>query len=346
MIKKTILVTGGLGFIGSNFIHYCLTSNPDYAIVNIDSMTDAANLDNLTAVEMNPRYTYHHIDIRDADAVKHIFRQYQITDVVHFAAETRFSQIAHPMDLFHETNVKGTHNLLEAARDLWQEGPFQPKEGFADSRFHHISTVAVYGSLEKEGKFTEQSELAPTHLFSRSKANADRLVQEYYEEYGLNVVTTASSNNYGPLQQEEKFIPTLVRKALSHEEIPVHGNGQNTRDWLFVLDHCAAIDRVFHQGRKGERYLIGGNTEKSNIEVAHAVCNYLDELVPRPYSYNCMIRFVDDPYLRHNRYAVDATKLKQELGFTPIQPFDTGLWSTIDWYAEKYRRYDVLRMMG
>ncbi|MGI2327675.1 dTDP-glucose 4,6-dehydratase [Planococcus sp. YIM B11945] len=346
MSAKTILVTGGLGFIGSNFIHYILAKYPHYKIVNMDSKTYASDPDNLRALEMNPRYTFYQIDIRDAGAVRKVFHHEQITDVIHFAAESHVDNSIKNPGVFAETNVIGTLNLLEAARGLWQIGPYEPKEPFKKSRFHHISTDEVYGTLGDNGFFTEETPYAPNSPYSASKAGSDLLVRSFYHTYGLNVVTTNCSNNYGPMQHDEKLIPTIIRKALANEEIPIYGNGQNVRDWLYVGDHCVAIDKVFHTGNEGETYLIGGNNEKTNIEIAGHICEYLDEHLPKGESYKNQIRFVKDRHGHDFRYAIDATKLQEEFQFFPAETFESGLEKTIEWYIEKYKGADVLWKMG
>ena len=341
MNGKTVLVTGGLGFIGSNFIHTFMNKYADYRIVNIDSITYAANPSNLKTIEDNPNYSFKQIDIRDAASLNTLFSEFQFTDVIHFAAESHVDNSIKNPSLFAETNILGTLNLLEAARGLWLEQPFSFKSQFGDSRFIHISTDEVYGSLDDSGFFTEETPYAPNSPYSASKAGSDMLVRSYFHTYGLNVITTNCSNNYGPMQHDEKLIPTIIRNAVLNKEIPIYGNGKNIRDWLYVEDHCVAIDNVFHNGRSGETYLVGGNNEMTNIDIAEMICGYLDKLQPAKQSYKELITFVDDRHGHDFRYAIDATKLRNELNFNPKESFGTGIAKTIEWYVKKYKDVEL-----
>lgn len=337
MKQRTILVTGGLGFIGSNFIRYFLKKYPEYKIINADAKTYAANSRNLESVEKNSNYIFQSIDIRHKDSIKTIFARYQFTDIIHFAAETHVDNSISNPGIFVETNVLGTFNLLEAASTLWLETPFSYKKEFSNSRFHHISTDEVFGTLGKIGYFTEETPYAPNSPYSASKASSDMLVRSYHHTFGLNIVTSNCSNNYGPMQHDEKLIPTIIRKAFVNKKIPIYGNGENIRDWLYVEDHCRAIDKIFHNGKSGETYLIGGNNEKTNNEIVMTICKYLDELHPQGKSYKNLINYVSDRPGHDFRYAIDTSKLKNDLNFIPKETFDTGIIKTIKWYLEKYK---------
>ncbi|MDX1699470.1 MAG: dTDP-glucose 4,6-dehydratase, partial [Melioribacteraceae bacterium] len=337
MTIKTILVTGGLGFIGSNFIKYFLSKYPEYVLINADALTYAANPDNLDSIKNNPNYVFQHIDIRNKESINGLFVKYQFTDIIHFAAESHVDNSINNPTIFAETNILGTLYLLEAARNLWLEKPFTYKEEFSNVRFHHISTDEVYGTLGDSGFFTEGTPYAPNSPYSASKASSDMLVRSFYHTFGLNVITTNCSNNYGPMQHDEKLIPTIIRNALTNMEIPIYGEGKNVRDWLYVEDHCKAIDEVFHNGKSGESYLIGGNNERTNIEIANTICKHLDEIQPRDKSYTNLISFVVDRPGHDLRYAIDASKLENELNFSPDETFETGIIKTINWYVKKYK---------
>ena len=339
-MTKNILITGGLGFIGSNFILYMIENYPMYKLYNFDSITYAADERVLKEIEHLPNYQFIKGDIRNKEAIHKAFKEYRITDVIHFAAESHVDNSIENPNIFAETNIMGTLNLLDVAKENWMDAPFFYKEGYRDSRFHHISTDEVYGTLGKEGHFTEDSPYAPNSPYSASKASSDMLVRSFYHTYGMNVVTTNCSNNYGPRQHSEKLIPKLIRRALNGETLPIYGTGENIRDWLFVQDHCSAIDKVFRDGKNGETYLIGGNNEKSNLQIVHSICGYLDQVIPRNYKYSSLITFVEDRHGHDFRYAIDAKKLKNELNWTPSVTFEMGLKVTIDWYIEKYNEGD------
>jgi dTDP-glucose 4,6-dehydratase len=331
-----VLITGGAGFIGSNFIPSFLENNPFYNVINIDKLTYAGSLENLVEVEKHSRYQFIEGDICDKALVSNIFNKHRINAVIHFAAESHVDNSIESPETFIKTNVNGTFNLLECARQYWMETPNQPKEEFKKARFHHISTDEVYGTLGETGLFTENTPYAPNSPYSASKAASDFLVRSYYHTYGLNVVTTNCSNNYGPKQHDEKLIPTIIRKAISGEQIPIYGDGKNVRDWLYVLDHCKGINKVFHKGKAGETYNIGANNEKDNITIAERICSLLDELVPKRNSYAEQISFVKDRPGHDYRYAIDASKIGRELGWKPEESFNEGLKKTIAWYLEKY----------
>lgn len=338
---KTVLVTGGAGFIGANFVPYFVDKYSEYFILNLDALTYAGNLSNLTEVTNKENYKFVQGDIRDKKIVTQLFEQYDIHDVLHFAAESHVDNSIKNPFLFVETNVLGTLNLLEVARKHWQSTPFQYKEGYQESKFLHISTDEVYGTLGKEGYFAENTPYAPNSPYSASKASSDMIVRSYFHTYGLNVVTTNCSNNYGPKQHDEKLIPTLIRNAIKGDALPIYGSGENIRDWLYVEDHCKAIDLVFHNGRLGDTYLVGGNSERTNLEIAHIICEYLDKRVPKSASYKEQIQFVEDRHGHDFRYAIDANKIKSELSWRTTETFDTGIVKTIEWYIGKYFQGDV-----
>ncbi len=337
-MKKTLLITGGAGFIGSNFIPYFLSAHSEYHILNLDKLTYAGNLHNLEEVADNENYTFIEGDICNQDLLQEIFAKYDIRGVIHFAAESHVdNSIAEP-DVFIKTNINGTFALLEAARQHWLEKPFVVKQGYEQCRFHHISTDEVYGSLGKIGLFTEQTPYAPNSPYSAAKASSDFLVRAYFHTYGLNVTTSNCSNNYGAKQHNEKLIPVIIRKALTGQPIPIYGDGQNVRDWLYVLDHCKGIDLVFHKGKAGATYNIGGKNEKTNIAIANEICGYLDEHYPKKdgKSYKEQIQFVADRAGHDRRYAIDANKIETELGWQAAENFTTGIAKTIEWYVRKY----------
>lgn len=334
-VNTSILITGGLGFIGSNFIEYYLEKHP-YSIVNLDKLTYAGNLFNLKHLENHSNYTFIEGDICDKSLIKTLFEKHNFSHIIHFAAESHVDNSIDSPDEFINTNVLGTFNLIDVARKHWIKAPFEFKEGCENNRFHHISTDEVYGTLGKEGLFTEATSYAPNSPYSASKASSDFLVRSYFHTYGMNVVTTNCSNNYGPKQHDEKLIPTIIRKALNNEEIPIYGDGKNIRDWLYVLDHCKGIDLAFLKGKPGETYNIGGKNERDNLYIANKICSILDEIRPRDNSYKNQIVFVKDRPGHDFRYAIDATKIEKELGWNPDENFESGILKTIQWYLNKY----------
>jgi dTDP-glucose 4,6-dehydratase len=334
---KNILVTGGAGFIGANFVPYFIENNPDYHLVNLDALTYAGNLENVSEVENHERYTFVKGDIVDADFVKNLFDKYQFHDVIHFAAESHVDNSISGPEAFIKTNVLGTFNLLDNARKLWMSAPSQYNEDFNNSRFHHVSTDEVYGTLGETGLFEETTPYAPNSPYSASKAGSDMIVRSYFHTYGMNVVTTNCSNNYGPKQHNEKLIPTIIRKAITGENIPIYGDGKNVRDWLYVLDHCKGIELAFKTGKSGETYNIGGRNERNNLQIVDRVCTILDELKPKQSgSYKNQITFVKDRPGHDMRYAIDATKIENELGWKADENFDTGIVKTIKWYLTTF----------
>jgi len=335
---KNILVTGGAGFIGANFVPYFIENNPDYHLVNLDLLTYAGNLDNVKEVENHPRYTFIQGDICDRNFVEELFQKYQFHDVIHFAAESHVDNSISGPEAFIKTNVLGTFNLLDTARKLWMSAPNQYNDGFESSRFHHVSTDEVYGTLGETGLFEETTPYAPNSPYSASKAGSDMIVRSYFHTYGMNVVTTNCSNNYGPKQHDEKLIPTIIRKAIQGENIPIYGDGKNVRDWLYVLDHCKGIELAFKKGKAGETYNIGGRNERNNLYIVDKVCSILDEMKPKASgSYKEQITFVKDRPGHDLRYAIDATKIETELGWKADENFETGIVKTVRWYLEKFK---------
>ena len=334
---KSILVTGGAGFIGSNLVLYLLANHPQYRIVNLDKLTYAGNRENLMEVEDNDRYHFVQGDICNRELVAYLFKTFDIRGVWHLAAESHVDNSIAGPEVFVKTNVHGTFTLLHAALCHWMEKPCVPAKGFEDCRFLHVSTDEVYGSLGETGAFCETSPCAPSSPYSASKAASDMLVRSYCHTYGLDVVITNCSNNYGPRQHDEKFIPTIIRSALGGLPIPVYGNGRNVRDWLYVTDHCRGMDLVFHTGRKGETYNIGGKNEWQNIRIAELICGILDAKAPRPdgKSYTSQITSVADRPGHDLRYAIDATKIETELGWRAREDFESGMAKTVEWYLLK-----------
>lgn len=325
-MKQTILITGGAGFIGSHVVRLFVTKYPDYHIINLDALTYAGNLENLTDIEQYPNYTFIRADIRDAEAMDSLFARYPITGICHLAAESHVDRsITEPM-AFVTTNIIGTVNLLNAARKAW-------KDDFAGKKFYHISTDEVFGSLGPEGHFRETTPYDPKSPYSASKASSDHLVRAYGHTYGLPVVLTNCSNNYGPNQFPEKLIPLAINNMKNRKPVPVYGKGENVRDWLYVVDHARAIDLVFHEGKPGETYAIGGNNELRNIDLIYILCDIMDRKLQRaPGTSATLITFVKDRAGHDLRYAIDATKIREELGWTPSIQFAEGFEKTIDWY--------------
>lgn len=335
---KTLLVTGCAGFIGSNFVPYFLNKYPDVRLINLDLLTYAGDLANLSDVSDTAPHIFVKGDICDRPLVESLFSQYDIRGVIHFAAESHVDNSIKNPGVFVQTNVNGTFTLIDVAYKYWMEKPFTFKSGFEGCRFHHISTDEVYGTLGETGLFTEETSYAPNSPYSASKAGSDMIVRSYHHTYGMNTVITNCSNNYGPKQHDEKLIPTIIRKALSGENIPIYGDGKNIRDWLYVLDHCKGIDLVYHTGRSGEVYNIGGRNERNNNQIAERICTILDSMKPKSdgTSYQNLITYVEDRAGHDRRYAIDATKVETELGWKADENFDTGIVKTIEWYLNKY----------
>ena len=337
--KKTILITGGAGFIGSNFVPYFCEKYPQYNVINLDKLTYAGNLDNLSECKDMKNYQFIHGDICNDELVNNLFDKYDIRGVIHFAAESHVDNSITGPRAFVNTNIIGTFNLLDAARRHWMEKPGLVKPEYKTSRFHHISTDEVYGALGKDGFFKETTPYAPNSPYSASKASSDFLVRSYNHTYGMNVTTSNCSNNYGPKQHHEKLIPLIISNALAGKHLPIYGTGENVRDWLYVLDHCRAIDLIFHNGRAGETYNIGGHNEKNNITIVKRICEILDKKQPRldGHKYSEQITFVNDRAGHDFRYAIDASKIESELGWRAKETFDTGIVKTVEWYLNKQK---------
>lgn len=322
--KLTVLVTGGAGFIGSNFLLYMINKYPEYKFINLDALTYAGNLDNLKEIAENSNYSFIKGDICHEKLIDSIFVEYAPNYVVNFAAETHVDRSITDPQVFLKTNIMGTQVLLDACKKHWLN---VNKELFKANKYFQVSTDEVYGSLGDEGYFTENTSLAPNSPYSASKASADMFVRAYHETFGLNVNITRCSNNYGSYQFPEKLIPLMISNALEGKELPVYGDGMNIRDWLYVEDHCRAIDMVLHNGRPGEVYNIGGHNEKANIEIVKLILKELG----KPES---LIKYVKDRPGHDKRYAIDAAKIKDELGWEPTVMFDEGIIKTIKWYLD------------
>lgn len=333
---KNLLLTGTAGFIGSNFVLYFLEKYKDYTLINLDFLTYAGKLENLKECQNNSRFKFIKGDICNQELVQFLFAEYNIQGIIHFAAESHVDNSIKNPEIFIQTNINGTFNLLEAAYKHWMEKPFVYKEKYQNCRFHHISTDEVYGALGESGFFTENTPYAPNSPYSASKAGSDMLVRSYHETYGLNTVITNCSNNYGPKQHDEKLIPTIIRNALAGNEIPIYGDGKNIRDWLYVLDHCKGIDLVYHNGKSGQTYNIGGGNERTNLQIAYKICELLDRYKPKNISYKEQIVFIEDRVGHDRRYAIDASKIENELAWKADENFDTGIIKTIEWYLNKY----------
>ena len=335
-MSKSVLVTGGAGFIGSNFVSYFCRKYPDYFVINLDKLTYAGNLENVRDCEALKNYLFVKGDICDEALITRLFKEHDIRGVIHFAAESHVDNSIKGPRIFAETNVMGTLNLLDVARKHWMDAPGMVKPGYEEARFHHISTDEVYGTLGEEGYFYETTPYAPNSPYSASKAGSDFLVRAYHHTYGLNVTTSNCSNNYGPRQHREKLIPLIISHALQEKSLPVYGKGVNVRDWLYVLDHCKAVDLIFHKGVSGETYNIGGHNERNNITIVKTICAILDEKRPRTNGrrYEELITFVQDRAGHDLRYAINANKLTRDLGWQADESFDTGIVKTVDWYLE------------
>jgi len=341
---KTILITGGAGFIGSHVCRHFVYKYPDYRIINFDVLTYAGNLENLKDVETQSNYTFVQGDITDFNFVMETFRTFNVTDIIHLAAETHVDRsIVNPIE-FVTTNVIGTVNLLNAAKDFW-------KDDYLIHRFHHVSTDEVYGSLNFNDKelFKETNKYDPHSPYSASKASSDLFVKSYHDTYGMNITISNCSNNYGPNQFPEKLIPLVINNLSEKRPIPVYGNGDNIRDWLFVEDHADAIDIIFHQGKNGETYNIGGNCEKTNLEIIDSIIkafvelNFEDLNSPKDdliENYRKTIKFIEDRKGHDKRYAIDCSKIKEELGWIPSKKFNDGIKETVNWYMKNKKWLD------
>jgi len=324
----TILITGVAGFIGSNFVYYYLRKHTDRKIIGLDKLTYAGNLDNLSKLseEEKKRFVFIKGDINDLELLEEIYSKYEIDGIINFAAESHVDRSIHDPQIFLKTNILGTQTLLHVFKEHYDERKRQ--------KFLHISTDEVYGALGPTGYFTEETPLDPHSPYSASKASSDLIVKAYHDTYGLNTNITRCSNNYGPYQFPEKLIPLMIHNALNHKELPVYGDGKQIRDWLYVEDHCKAIDLVFEKGRSGEIYNIGGHNEKENIEIVNLIINYLQEKTKDKEINEGLIKHVKDRLGHDRRYAIDPTKIKNELGWEPETRFEQGIKQTIDWYLE------------
>ena len=326
---RSMLVTGGAGFIGANFVEYVLRTDPQVHVTTLDALTYAGSLDNLAQVIDDPRHDFVKGDITDRELVDELIRERPIDTVVHFAAESHVDRSISGPAAFIETNLVGTFTLLEVAREAWLSNGTRN-----DVRFHHVSTDEVFGSLQEgDPPFNERTPYSPNSPYSASKAGSDHLVNAYHHTYGMPVTMTNCSNNYGPYQHAEKFIPTVIRSALAEKPIPIYGAGLNIRDWLYVSDHCEAIDTVVRRGRDGQTYLIGGQSERRNIDIAQEICGILDEVRPRARGkYADLLTSVTDRLGHDFRYAIDCSLIENELGWKQRETFATGIRKTVDWY--------------
>ncbi len=335
MKSNKVLLTGGAGFIGSNYVQYALENTQDEIVV-LDKLTYAGDLKNLEGCLGKHGATFIEGDICDEAFIKSLFESHKFNRVIHFAAESHVDNSITGPAAFIETNIVGTFHLLQNAYKLWMNGPNQLKDEFGDAKFLHVSTDEVYGTLGETGLFTEETPYAPNSPYSASKASSDFIVRSYFHTYGMPVVTTNCSNNYGPNQHKEKLIPTIIRKAISGEPIPIYGDGKNIRDWLYVLDHCKGIQLALDNGRLGETYNIGGRNERQNLYIAHTICDLLDEIQPKgeTNTYRDQITYVTDRPGHDFRYAIDASKIETELGWSAEENFESGIKKTIEWYLE------------
>ena len=323
-----LLVTGGSGFIGSNLIRHIINNSEIELLVNMDCLTYAGHPENLSGVDQDPKYRFEKVDIRDREAVAKTITDYGITHVMHLAAESHVDRSISDPGAFVHTNVTGTFNLLEACRNLWQDD-------FAAHRFHHISTDEVYGTLGATGFFPETTPYAPNSPYSASKASSDMMVRAYHHTYGMNTVITNCSNNYGPYQFPEKLIPVVIQSLLHGKPVPVYGDGKNVRDWLYVGDHAQALWTVLTKGKAGETYNIGGHNEWANINIVQLICDLVDDYQKQPRGTSRqLIQFVKDRLGHDRRYAIDASKIQRELGWTPAHTFEQGIRETVHWYLD------------
>ena len=329
-MNHNILITGGAGFIGSHVVRYFVNEYPNYHIYNLDKLSYAGNLDNLTDIKYKDNYTFIKGDICDKELIKNIFKQYKISRVIHFAAESHVDRsITDPLS-FARTNVIGTLNLLQVAKEYW-------KNNYLDKLFYHISTDEVYGALGEDGLFTETSKYEPHSPYSASKASSDHFVRSYKDTYGLPVVISNCSNNFGPNQFTEKLIPLVIQNIIKNKPIPVYGNGKNIRDWIYIDDHVRAIDLIFHMGKIGETYNIGGSNEYKNIDLIYEIIKLTDSLLDRPKGFSLkLINYVTDRPGHDFRYAIDCSKLKNQLGWKPSENFNENLKKTVLWYLKYF----------
>lgn len=339
MKNNSILITGGAGFIGSHLVNLLVKKYPQTNIINIDSLTYAADLSRLKNIEDESNYQLIEGDIRDELLVNKIFVENEIDGVIHLAAESHVDNSIKNPKIFVETNVIGTQNLLHSAKNLWLNDNNELRAEYKNSKFLHVSTDEVYGTLGKTGYFTENTPYAPNSPYSASKASSDMIARSYFHTFNLPVFISNCSNNYGPMQHDEKLIPTVIRKALNGQEIPIYGNGENIRDWLYVEDHCLALELIFQAGVSGESYNIGTKNEKTNLNLANEICQLLDKSNPKSSgSYIDQITFVQDRAGHDFRYAIDYSKISNKLGWEPKYSFEQALKNTINWYVDNYTK--------
>lgn len=331
-MERRIIVTGGAGFIGSNLLLYLHEKYPEYHFMNIDKLSYASELSYLKEIKDSNRYRFKKMDLVDRNDVQDIIGNFKPTGVFHLAAESHVDNSIKGPEPFVMSNVVGTFNLIEECRRFWGS-----KSRTSENRFLHVSTDEVYGTLGEEGAFTEETPYAPNSPYSATKAGSDFIVRSYHHTFGMDVVTTNCSNNFGPHQHDEKLIPTVIRTALKGDSIPVYGTGENVRDWLYVENHCEALDLVFHKGKAGETYNIGGDNEWKNIDLVKLICTLLNEEADTGYDYNELITFVTDRPGHDFRYAIDASKIKRELGWRSKGSFEEQIRKTVRWYVDKYR---------
>ena len=330
--KKNLLITGGAGFIGSHLVIHLVKKYSNYRIINVDSLTYASNLKNLAEIQNSQNYIFEKIDIRDKNAISQILIKYEIDNIIHLAAESHVdNSINNPLE-FAETNVMGTLNLLDSVRNYWNNN-------FINKCFYHVSTDEVYGSLGMEGSFLESTPYNPRSPYSASKASSDHFVKAYHHTYKMPIIISNCSNNYGPHQFTEKLIPLMINNIIKNQSLPIYGDGKNIRDWLYVKDHVEAIDLIFHNGKKGETYNIGGNNELNNIDIISKLILEVDKALSRPEGWSRkLISYVTDRKGHDFRYSIDSSKLKNELGWIPKTTFDKGLQLTIEWYLKSFKK--------
>ena len=327
---ENLLVTGGAGFIGSNFVHYWLKKYPQERVIVLDALTYAGNRANLAPVTDNLNFKFVHGDILDTELVEQLLRENEIDTIVHFAAESHVDRSIHGPDAFIKTNIEGTHSLLKAAKKIWLDGGKTKLH-----RFHHVSTDEVYGTLEPDAPpFTEENRYLPNSPYAASKASSDHIVRSYHHTYGLNTTISNCSNNYGPYQFPEKLIPLVIANCLDGKSLPIYGDGQQIRDWLFVDDHNRGIDLIIRHGETDNTYNIGGNNEWTNIDIVTLICDLMDRYNPQGKPHKSLITHVKDRLGHDRRYAIDAAKITRELGYAPVESFESGIVKTIEWYLQ------------
>ena len=326
---KNLLVTGAAGFIGSNFVHYWMETYPNTQVIGLDALTYAGNKENLESLEANNNFTFVHADILDTNKIEELLINHQVDTLVHFAAESHVDRSIHGPDAFFKTNIEGTHSLLKAAKKVWLDN------GVKEHRFHHVSTDEVYGTLSPtDPAFTETNQYLPNSPYAASKASSDHVVRSYHHTYGLNTTISNCSNNYGPYQFPEKLIPLVIANCLDGKALPIYGDGQQIRDWLFVDDHNRGIDLIIRDGNIDNTYNIGGNNEWANLDIVTLICELMDEHHPEGAPHKDLITYVTDRPGHDRRYAINASKIMNELGYKPQETFETGIRKTVTWYME------------